>query len=94
MKRRIHKFKLNPTMHQQKILMPFNAKILTVQTQMGKPYIWAMVNDNSNVEYEFTIFDTGEEIPNDFDTVFDHTYVGTYQLFGGAEIYHLFKKNL
>lgn len=69
--------------------LPKGAKILTVQVQNGVPHIWALVNpENPLVERFFRLAGTGCSIEEHKD---DLHYVGTFQLFKGRKIYHLFE---
>lgn len=82
----IYKYQLETT-DEQLIEMPIGAEILTVQTQNGTPCIWAKVNTkNANFKYQFRIFGTGHPIESDFRG----KYIGTYQLSGGALIFHVY----
>ena len=70
------------------IEVPEYAKVLSVQTQNGKPCIWVMVDDKyieKLVEREFYVIPTG--VPFDDKEI---SYIGTYQQ--GAFVYHLFEK--
>jgi hypothetical protein len=45
------------------VVMPIGAEILTVQLQNGKPWIWALVDKNNQLEERnFDIRGTGYEI--------------------------------
>lgn len=71
----------------QIIEMPENANILTVQMQNGKPHLWATINIKERlVKRKFKIIGTGQE----FD---EHglRYIGTFQLYAGDLIFHLFE---
>jgi len=74
------------------IVMKLDAEILCVQTQDGQPCIWAMVNTGSldMEERYFEIFATGHPIKNETGT--KRKYIGTYQLRGGALVFHLFER--
>jgi len=72
------------------IELPKDAKILTVQTQAEIPHIWAMVLADPNQPTEkrfFKVIGTGHQIPNE-----NLTYIGTFQLFGGGFVGHLFER--
>lgn len=84
----IWKYKLETTDEQQ-ILMPVAAEILTVQIQDGEPHLWVMVDD-STIEKEkryIEIFGTGNPIISNGP----RKYIGTYQLRGGALVFHVFE---
>lgn len=67
--------------------MPVGAKILTVQSQYDVPRIWVEVDtDQYLVEYNFVTFEAGTVISNDFTG----TYIGTYQVGLGTNVYHLY----
>ena len=65
--------------------MPYGATILTVQAQNDVPCMWALVGtNNALVPRAFHIAGTGHP----FNGVGD--YVGTFQLSGGALVFHVF----
>lgn len=67
--------------------MPKGAEVLCVQMQGDQPQIWALV-DPEETELEsrhFIVFGTGHPIQGDY------TYIGTYQVLGGAFIGHVFE---
>lgn len=69
--------------------LPQGAKILTVQEQRGKPQIWVLVDPDSSAEIrEFRMVGTGHPIDEDKETL---EYIGTFKLFGGNFIGHLFE---
>ena len=80
----------------QLIRMPKGSKILSVQTQNGKPFIWAAF-DHENRDYyhraeetrSIVTVATGENVP---DTVSSSKFLGTYQINDGSEIYHVFEE--
>lgn len=75
----------------QSILMPKGAEILTVQTQNGIPCIWALVDIEAEKEPRvFDIFGTGH--PVTFDMGVERKYINTFQLKGGALVFHLFER--
>jgi hypothetical protein len=84
----IWKFKLQTTDEQQ-ILMPKGSEILTVQIQDGEPCIWAMINEpNAEAEKRYIeVFGTGNPILSHGP----RKYIGTYQLRGGALVFHVFE---
>ena len=70
-----------------KIEMPKNSEILCVQVQNGKPCIWAkVIKENSKEIRFFTVFGTGHEIKEH-----NLNYIGTFQLFEGRFVGHLFE---
>ena len=67
--------------------MPFNANLLTVQTQSDVPCIWAMVDpENTSEPKKFKVFGTGHQIDEA-----NLNYIGTFQLYQGNFIGHLFE---
>lgn len=83
----IWKYKLN-TVDAQKINLPINARILTVQMQHGTPSLWVIVDPDENImkEHTFRTYGTGHhrECISGF-------YVGTYQDLGGQLVFHVFE---
>lgn len=70
-----------------KLSMPEDAQILCVQTQKGIPYIWALVDDKKEVKSKFIMtIGTGHPMPDN-----PKKYIGTYQLFEGDLVYHVFE---
>lgn len=84
----IYKYKIETT-DSQTISMPKASQVLTVQVQHGKPHIWAYIDNTDNSEEPRTIevFGTGNPIPEGA-----RRYIGSYQLFGGDLIFHVFEK--
>lgn len=73
----------------QELKMPEGAEILTVQTQYEKPCLWALVNpDAEKVSRGFFIYGTGHPVPKE---PYPQKYIGTYQLSGGALVFHVFE---
>lgn len=63
------------------------ARILSVQVQNGVPCIWALVDTNSEkVTRILQCRGTG----HDCEGVIPDRFVGTFQLHGGALVFHLF----
>jgi len=72
------------------IALPKGAKVLCVQTQRDVPCVWALVPDtNAEVVQErtFAIYGTGHEHES-----IGGEYVGTFQLQGGALVFHVFEE--
>ncbi len=72
-----------------RIEMPLGAKILAVQEQNGIPCIWALVTTGEGdppVLRHFRIIGTGHTIAGDVGV-----YIGTFQLFGGEFVGHVFE---
>lgn len=69
------------------IEMPNSARILTLQTQLGHPHIWAEVDtDAPLVRRRFQIVGTGHALPER-----PRAYVGTWQ--SGEFVFHLYEIN-
>lgn len=83
--RTIHKHYLEPTDF-QKIDTFEGWKPLAVQTQNGIPFLWVEVDtDNRRVRQAIFTHGTGHEL----NRKAGH-YLGTYQLQGGALVFHVF----
>ncbi len=86
MTRQVWKFELHPG--ENVIEMPAEAKLLTVQMQHGEPYLWALVyTDAPRTLREFNVVGTGHNLPEGVGL-----YVGTFQMEGGALVWHVFEK--
>jgi hypothetical protein len=82
--------------------MPRGARVLSIQVQCGQPCLWVMVATNSAsnrsqtlgdpradlVEREFYVAGTGHPLPEKCGA-----YLGTFQLSGGALVFHVFEAN-
>lgn len=80
----IWKFPLTVT-DEQVIDIPAGAKLLSVQTQLGIPCLWALVEPTNRKEKRrFFMNGTGHEV--------DHAcpFIGTFQINGGILVFHLF----
>ncbi len=72
-----------------RIEMPVGARVLTVQTQLGRPCLWALVDpERAKEERLFVVYGTGHPIAAP-DTL---AYVGTFQDLGGRLIWHVFEQ--
>ena len=68
--------------------MPKGARVLSVQVQAGKPYIWAVVDPAREREQRFfSLRGTGH--PD--NGAGDMRFIGTFQLAGGGLVFHLFE---
>ena len=66
--------------------MPRGAKVLAVQVQNDDPQMWALVNeDEPPCERVFRVVGTGYPVEMGLE------YVGTFQLYGGRLVFHLFE---
>lgn len=77
-----------PTTDEGSVLeMPRGAEILTVQTQGDSVQLWALVDPDAQTELRtFKTYGTGQSL--------DHcpgVYVSTYQIRGGALVFHVFE---
>ena len=88
---RIWKWTLQVT-DTQSLPMPAGAKVLGVQPQGDfplRPQLWALVDEKAPVaDRTFATYGTGNPMP-DGDP---GKYVGTYQMHGGALVFHVFEK--
>lgn len=76
-----------PQVNQFTLEMPENARVLTLQLQYGAPVLFAAVNTESPlVKRRFGIIATGTSVEFKLPK-----YVGTFQLFGGNTVLHLFE---
>ena len=84
--RAIWKFPLEVT-DEQRIEMPEAADILCVQVQGGVPCLWAaVIPDAAKVKRTVAVYGTGHPMK----TRQADKYVGTFQLQGGALVFHVF----
>ncbi len=73
---------------QEILLMPKGAKLLAVQTQRNMPHLWALVDENLELEPRaFATYETGDPLPENKPG----KYVGTYQLENGQLVFHFFE---
>ncbi len=81
-----------PVADEFQLEMPMGARPLTVQVQDGKPYLWALVNTEFDVEpHRFRLAGTGHPLEED---VWSYAYVGTFQVRDGRLVFHVFYKGL
>lgn len=86
MRREIWKYPIQVT-DWFEIAMPYEAEILCCQMQIDTPCIWALVNPDAPTEVrKFRLAGTGHAI---FESAL--TFVGTFQMAGGALVFHLFE---
>ena len=87
---KIFKYELS-VIDRQHISLPYGAKVLSLQVQRNKPYIWVLVNPHSTffTKHTFITVGTGHEALID-----DTEFLGTYQLSEGALVFHVFKENV
>lgn len=67
--------------------LPRHPQMLGVQVQQGKPCLWALVDtDWPHRPYSFRVVVTGHPIQD----VHEWQYIGTFQMFDGVFVGHLF----
>ena len=72
------------------IELPRDAKVLTVQVQRTGAYLWVLVDPSAPLEpRHFRLAGTGHPIT--VEQAADLIYVGTFQLYGGDLVFHLFE---
>ena len=72
------------------VALPEGARILSVQVQNGKPFFWALVDQDARLRVaEFVIIGTGWPIAD--DKIEQRTFIGTFQMPGGF-VWHLFQR--
>ena len=87
--RTIYKYPIETT-DTQIVMMPQQAKILTVQVQHGRPCLWAEVNTIFAPErVVIETYGTGHQILRG-----KREYIGTYQLYGGDLIFHVYRRHV
>jgi hypothetical protein len=74
------------------LTLPKDAIVLTVQTQRNVPVLWALVDPEAPTENRyFALRGTGHNA-DDLEENKDAHYVGTFQMQGGALVFHLFER--
>lgn len=92
MNKTIWKFELDP--YRTEIRMPIGSEILTIQTQNGKPCIWALVYPAEKGELrQFEIYGTGDIITCQNSEGKTLRYIDTFQLDNGKLVFHVFERN-
>ena len=81
---RIYKYPLKIE-ETQLVILPDNAKILTVQMVGENPYLWAEIDTEEKPRERFI-----HTIPTGVDFDVHGVYLGTYQLHRGILIYHVY----
>ena len=88
MERQVWKYSLAVETRQD-VMMPKGARVLTVQVQQGQPCVWALVDPHTDPDDYWPVtlctYGTGHPMPGD-----PGEYVGTFQLSGGALVFHVF----
>ena len=84
MRREIWKWPLENT-DVQVLMMQYGAEILSVQSQYGIPFLWALVYPQAGLsERRIRIYGIGHQVDE------AGKFIGTYQLSGGALVFHVF----
>lgn len=69
--------------HKFSAILPHGFKFLRAQLQNGQPFMWLEVDKDANkVEYQFGIWGTGQDIPN------NAVFQGTFDY--GPLVFHLY----
>ena len=83
---KIYKYELSIESNQT-LTMPRGSKILSIQLQQERLYLWAIVNNQNDAkERRFTIVGTGHEF-----NLSGLRYISTVQQRGGALVWHIFE---
>lgn len=95
MRKTIWKFPLEVTDYPVVKMPP--GKVLTVQTQGGQPCLWALVDPDGPVtERRFRVYGTGHAVKDRPSDSRQHRradeYVGTFQLYDGQLVFHVFEE--
>jgi hypothetical protein len=86
--RTVYKFTL-AVVDESVVPMPQGSELLTVQCQGGQPCLWALVEtDRASVKRKIAIRGTGHQC----DELVLGQYVDTFQLHGGALVFHVFDR--
>lgn len=71
--------------------MPIGAEVLTVQVQRNAPCLWAKVESNNPLkDRAFFMYGTGHDIKK--LNLMPSFYIGSFQLFDGDLVFHLFEQ--
>jgi hypothetical protein len=90
MKKVIYKYSLK-VLESQNILLPIGSEILTIQNQREIPCLWVLVDPNENEMEKISIEMFGTGNPIHYDMGVSRSYISTFQLHGGALVFHAFK---
>lgn len=83
---RIWKWTLSPT-DVQEVSIPKGAQLLSVQMQGNMPQLWALCDEQAPTEQRrFAIYGTGNPMPDE-----PGDYIDTFQMHGGALVFHAFE---
>lgn len=85
----IYKYPINLTTEKQRLCLPENSQLLSVQMQNEKLCVWALIDESQPMSMvRFHIFGTGDNLPDDLNAVF----LGTVQ--DGIYVWHVFYERL
>ena len=71
----------------QSVQLPKGSEILTVQVQNDKPCMWALADkENDKETINILTVETGDSLSDNFEG----KHIGTYQLYNGIHINHVF----
>ena len=87
----IYKYVLEVT-DEQTLSLPDESNILTVQTQRNEPCLWVLLDTAQTKRRDVTIWIRGTDHPTGDVIGEGITYLGTFQLNGGAFVGHVFGK--
>jgi hypothetical protein len=83
---RIWKFPLAVT-DRQTVLLPTGSKLLDVQMQGGACCLWALCDEDAPKHLRtIAIYGTGNPVPDE-----PGEYIATFQMHGGALVFHAFE---
>lgn len=86
--KRVYKYPIHVTDYQE-IALPIGAQPLTVQSQNGSPFLWALVDpDRDSEPFPLRIVGTG----HDFKDSSDWRYLSTFQMYNGSLVFHVFTR--
>lgn len=88
MQKKIYKYPLEVA-DINRIKMPVDAEILTIQVQGDVPCLWALV-DPTQPEKEYIIEMYGTGHPIECSGFNERKYISSFQLYGGGLVYHAF----
>jgi hypothetical protein len=90
----IYKYELKPqhgTALVEPIMMPNNAKILSVGNQCESMCLWAEVDpEASELAFNFEVFGTGHTITEDMGV--DREFIGTVFMHNAALVFHVYHR--
>ena len=78
----------------QELHLPKGARVLTIQSQYNKqPMLWALVDpeEKEQERWQFVTLGTGHQAPPDLKMF---QYFSTYQIDGGALVFHVFLRRV